>query len=121
MVIAESVARLAATLLAIAHTRIDLVATEVEEESLRYFSYLLLSMAAMFCTGVAVLLGTMLVVVLYWESNRTGVLLTLTILFAVSGATIGLKVRSRYRGKPKLLTHTMTELARDTEMLQPRT
>lgn len=120
MVIAESVARLAATLLAIVQTRVELVATEVEEESLRYFSYLIMSMAAMFCAGLAILLGTMLIVVVYWESNRTGVLLTLTILFAVTAAMIGFRVRSRYRGKPKLLTHTMTELTRDTEMLQPR-
>ncbi|MGE5652074.1 phage holin family protein [Noviherbaspirillum sp. UKPF54] len=120
MMIAESVARLAATLLAIVQTRVELAATEVEEESLRYFSYLLMSMAAMFCAGVAILLGTLLIVVLYWESNRTGVLLTLTILFALAAMMMGLRVRSRYRGKPKLLTHTMTELTRDTEMLQPR-
>ncbi len=120
MMIAESAARLAATLLAIVQTRVELVATEVEEESLRYFSYLMMSMAAMFCAGVAILLGTMLIVVLYWETNRIGALLTLTLLFAAAATMIGLRVRSRYRGKPKLLTHTMTELSRDTEMLQPR-
>lgn len=120
MMIAESAARLAATLLAIVQTRVELVATEVEEESLRYFSYLMMAMAAMFCAGVAILLGTMLIVVLYWESNRIGALLTLTLVFAVAAAMIGLRVRSRYRGKPKLLMHTMTELSRDTEMLQPR-
>jgi len=38
MVIADSVARLAATLLAIIQNRVELIATEVEEESLRYFS-----------------------------------------------------------------------------------
>lgn len=120
MVLAESAARLAATLLAIAQTRVELVATEVEEESLRYFSYLLLSLAAMFCLGVAIVLGVMLIVVLYWESNRIGVLATLTVLFALAAAMIGMRVRRQYRLKPKLLTHTMTELSRDTEMLQPQ-
>lgn len=121
MVLAESVARLAATLLAIVQTRVELVATEVEEESLRYFSYLLMSMAAMFCAGLAIILGTMLIVVLYWESNRTGVLLALTVVFGATAAAIGFRVRSRYRLKPKLLGNSMTELSRDTEMLQPRT
>ncbi|HEX7635890.1 MAG TPA: phage holin family protein [Noviherbaspirillum sp.] len=119
MGIAESAARMAASLLAIAQTRLELAATEVEEESLRYFSYLLLSLAAMFCIGLAIVLGTLLIVVLYWDTNRIGVLLVLTVLFAFVGIMIGLRVRSRYRDKPKLLLHTMTELSRDGEMLQP--
>lgn len=119
MRIAESAARLVTTLLAIVQTRIELAATEVEEESLRYFSYLMLSLAAMFFLGLAIVLGTLLIVVLYWDTNRIGMLLVLTALFAFVGAVIGLRVRGQYRGKPKLLTHTMTELSRDGEMLQP--
>ena len=119
MVLAESAARLAATLLAIVQTRIDLAATEVEEESLRYFTYLVLTLAALFCVGLAVVLGTILLVVIYWDSNRTGILLALTLLFAVAGAALGLRVRSLYQQKPKLMNHTMSELARDADMLQP--
>ena len=119
MVLAESAARLAATLLAIVQTRLDLAATEVEEESLRYFTYLVLTLAALFCVGLAVVLGTILLVVIYWESNRTGILLALTLLFAVVGVMLGLRVRSLFQQKPKLMNHTMSELARDADMLQP--
>lgn len=119
MVIAESVARLAATLLAVLQTRVDLVATEVEEETLRYFSYLLLSLAAMFCLGIAIVLGALLAVLLYWESNRVGILLALITLFGIAGIWIGLRVRRQYQMKPKLLGHTMQEISRDSEMLQP--
>jgi uncharacterized membrane protein YqjE len=119
MVLAESAARLAATLLAIVQTRLDLAATEVEEESLRYFTYLVLALAALFCVGLAVVLGTILLVVIYWESNRTGVLLALTMLFAVIGIALGIRVRSLFQQKPKLMKHTMSELARDADMLQP--
>lgn len=119
MVLAESAARLAATLIAIVQTRIDLAATEVEEESLRYFSYLVLTLAALFCAGMAVILCTMLFVVLYWESNRTGILAVLTLLFAAAGGALGLRVRRLYRQKPKLMNHTMSELARDADMLRP--
>lgn len=120
MVLAESVARLAISLLAIAQTRVELVATEVEEESLRYFSYLLLSLAALFCIGMAVVLGVLLAVVLFWDTHRVGILLTLIALFGIAGVTMGLRLRSRYRVKPKLLAHTVTELSRDTDMLRPR-
>lgn len=119
MLIAESATRLAASLLAIVQTRVELAATEIEEESLRYFSCLILSLAGLFCAGIAVVLGVLLTVVLFWDTNRVGILLTLMVLFAIAGAAIGLRVRNRYRSKPRMLMHSMTELSRDTEMLQP--
>ncbi|HYD96410.1 MAG TPA: phage holin family protein [Noviherbaspirillum sp.] len=119
MVFAESLARLAATLLAMAQNRVELAATELEEESLRYFSYLMLSLAAMFCIGIAVVLGVLLAVVLYWESHRVAILATLTAAFAIVGIMIARHVRNLYRSKPKLLGHTAAELGRDTELLQP--
>jgi uncharacterized membrane protein YqjE len=119
MVLVESAARVAATLLTMVQTRVELAAAEVEEESLRYFSWLMLSLAAMFCVGVALVLGVMLVVIQYWDTHRTGVLLTLIALFGLAGLGMALRVRSQYRSKPVLLGHTMSELARDTDMLQP--
>lgn len=120
MVLAESIARLAASLLAVVQTRVELAATEVEEESLRYFSCLMLSLAAMFCFGIAVVLCVLLAIVVYWDTHRIGILLTLIALFAVAGAVLGLKLRNQYRMKPKLLAHTVSELATDTELLRPR-
>ena len=118
--IVEPLTRLAATLLATVQTRIALAATEVEEESLRYFSCLMLSMAAMFCLGMAVVLGTLLAVVLYGETHRIGILLTLIVLFGLASAVLALRVRRQYQTKPPLLAHSMNELARDADMLQPR-
>jgi uncharacterized membrane protein YqjE len=119
MMMAESVARLASTLLAVVQTRVDLVATEVEEESLRYFSYLVRALAALFCVGIAVVLAVFLAVLLAWDNYRVGVLLALIILFGGIGLWIGMQVRHQYRQKPKLLGHTMQELAHDTELLRP--
>jgi uncharacterized membrane protein YqjE len=117
--ISESLLRLAAGLLSALQTRVELAATEVEEEALRYFSYLLQSLAAMFFLALAIVLATFLLVLLYWDTHRIGILTTLTLLFAAIGIFTGLRVRSRYRGKPPLLDHTAVELARDTELLQP--
>lgn len=119
MMIAESVARLAASMLAVVQTRVELAATEVEEESLRYFSYLVMSLAALFCLGIAIILGVMLLVVLYWETHRIGILSVLMILFGIAGIMISMRVRNRYRDKPRLLGHTLTELSRDADILQP--
>ena len=117
--IAESASRLAATLLAVVQNRVELASTELEEESLRYFSCLMLSLAAMLCLGIAVVLGVMLAVVLYWETHRVAILAVLMIFFGAAALAIALKVRRQYQSKPRLLGHTMAELSRDAELLQP--
>ena len=118
--IAESASRLAATLLAIVQNRVELASTELEEESLRYFSCLMLSLVAMFCLGIAIVLGVILAIVLFWESNRVAALAVLSVLFGAAGVMIGMQVRRQYQSKPRLLGHTMAELSRDSELLQPR-
>ena len=120
MMIAESASRLAATLLAIVQNRVELASTELEEESLRYFSCLMLSLAAMFCLGIALVLGILLAVVLAWESHRVPVLAALMVLFGIAALVIALRMRRQYQSKPRLLGNTMAELARDSELLQPR-
>ena len=120
MMIAESAQRLAATLLAAVQNRVELASTELEEESLRYFSCLMLSLAAMFCLGIAVVLGVLLAVVLYWDTHRVTVLAVLAAVFSLTGVTIAMRVRRQYQAKPRLLGSTMTELARDADLLRPR-
>lgn len=118
MAIAESVSRLVATFIAILQTRAELVAVEVEEEALRYFSFLLYSLTAMFCVGVAIMLAILLIVALYWDTHRIEVLVTLIMLFAAAGVLIGWKIRNGLRRKPHLLKHTLTELSRDIDTLK---
>ncbi|MDD5759547.1 MAG: phage holin family protein [Desulfobulbaceae bacterium] len=117
--IVESVSRLAGTFIAILQTRLELIGVEVEEESLRFFSYLILALAAMFCIGMALLLGVVLTIVIYWDTQRMGVLITLMVLFALSGAAIMFGVRRNYRMRPKILSHTLKELSRDIDRLKP--
>lgn len=117
----DSVARLAATFISVIQTRAELVAVEVEEEALRYFTYLLMALAAMFFLGVATLLVIFLVVAIFWDTHRIGVLLTLIALFVIAAVALGMKLRERYRQKPSLLGHTLVELSRDVETLKAST
>lgn len=119
MAIVESVSRLAGTFIGILQTRLELIAIEVEEESLRFFSYFFFALAAMFCIGMVLLLGVLLIVVIYWDSHRVPVLVSLMAFFALSSALIMLGVRKHYRMKPRMLSHTLTELSRDIERLKP--
>jgi uncharacterized membrane protein YqjE len=117
----DSVARLVATFIAVLQTRAELATVEIEEEALRYFVYLMMALAAMFFAGVAILLVILLIVALFWDEHRVGVLLTLIALFAIASAAIGIKLRDRYRRKPSLLGHTLVELSRDVEALKTPT
>ena len=119
MAIVESVSRLAGTFIAILQTRLELLTIEVEEESLRLFSYLLSALAGMFCLGMTLLLGVLLIVVIYWDTQRVPVLISLILFFALCSATIILCIRKHYRMKPRMLSHTLKELTRDIERLEP--
>ncbi len=119
MAIAESISRLAATFVAIIHNRLELAAVEVEEELLRIFSSLLLSLVALFCLGMALSLAVLLLVVLFWDTHRIGVLITLMVVFSGSGLMIGLGVRKGYRHKPRLLADSLAELKKDINNLNP--
>ena len=70
MAIFESVGRLGSTLVDMVHTRLELAAVEMEEESQRMLGYLLLALLALFLFGIAFLLLALLVIVLFWDTHR---------------------------------------------------
>ena len=111
--------RMAGTLLAMAQTRTELLAVEIEEELQRLFGYLLLSLVALFCFGVTVLLGVVLIIFLFWDTHRVAVVLCLMGFFAITAVALGLRVRNAYRQKPRFLSATMQELSKDVETLSP--
>ncbi|MGV8935451.1 MAG: phage holin family protein, partial [Gallionellaceae bacterium] len=63
----DSLKRLAASLLAISYTRLELLSTELEENRERLVSTLVLLLIALFCLGVGVVLITILLVVAFWD------------------------------------------------------
>ena len=119
MAIIETISRLAANFLALLQTRLELLSVELEEESLRLFTYLICALAAMFCLGIAILLGILLIVVIYWDTHRVGVLVSLIAAFGLASVLLALWVRDSYRRKPRLLAHTLNELGSDVDSLTP--
>ena len=115
----DSLKRMAATLVAILQNRAELLAVEVEEEILRFFSYLILSLVALICFGVACLLAIMLVVVAFWDSYRIASIAVLMGLFGLAAVWIGLRVRNALRTKPRFLSVTLGELAKDVDTFNP--
>lgn len=116
----ESLKRLAGTSLAILQTRLELLSNEVEEERLRVGQMLLYVSVALFFFGLAIMLLTVFIVVLFWDSYRLLVLGGLTALFFVAGLLVWIALRRLAREKSKLFSASLAELADDRERLAPR-
>ncbi|MBS0310962.1 MAG: phage holin family protein [Proteobacteria bacterium] len=116
----DSLKGLAASLIAIVHTRLDLLSTELEEERARLASVLVMLFVALFCIGIGVVLLVFLIVVAFWESHRLLALAGLTAFFLVGGATAIGFARHRLRTKPKLFAASLAELSKDREHLVQR-
>ncbi|NML62522.1 hypothetical protein HHL21_15855 [Massilia sp. RP-1-19] len=113
MAIFESVGRLGSTLVDMVHTRLELAAVEVEEESQRMLGYLLFALLALILFGVACLLLAFLVIVLFWDTHRIAAVSGLAALFGVAGAIVAMKVKAGFDSKPRLLQNTIEELRKD--------
>lgn len=111
------VRELARTLLSFALTRTRLAATEIEEQALRLIEILVWIALALFFLGVAVVFAAVLVVLLFWDSNRLLAAGLLAALFVAIGAGAALVARARLRERPKLLAATLAELERDRDTL----
>jgi uncharacterized membrane protein YqjE len=118
MAIVDSVGRLAGTLVGILHTRLGLIAVEVEEEMAHFSSYLLWSLVALFCGGVALLLGVLLIVALFWDTHRIAVLVSLIAVFAASALVLAWRLSNSLKNKPRLLAYSLNELSNDVANLR---
>jgi len=116
----ESLKRLADTLLAIFKTRLELLSNEMEEERLRVEQILLYGSVALFFFGLAIMLLTVFIVVLFWDSHRLQVLGGLAALFFVAGLLVWNALRRVARKKSRLFSASLAELADDRDQLAPR-
>jgi uncharacterized membrane protein YqjE len=109
----ENAGRLGATLVAMLQTRAELAALEVEEESLRFLSYMVRALLALLLVGIAVVLGVFLVILLFWDSYRIEAVVGVMALLLGASAWLGLQVRRDIRNKPRLLGATIAEINKD--------
>jgi uncharacterized membrane protein YqjE len=108
-----------AGLVEIGHTRLQLAATEFEEERLRIAELLLYACAALFFLGLGLVLAALLLVLVFWESHRVLVLAMEAAVFLALAAALAGAWRRKARAKPKLLATTLAELQRDRIALAP--
>jgi uncharacterized membrane protein YqjE len=116
----QSLRNLGATLVAVLQTRLELLATDLEEERVRLLQVLFWAAAALFFLGIGVLTLTLLVVFLLWDEKLVWAIVALAAVFLAIGAGLVIGVRNRIHGRPRMFAASVQELSRDKEELTSR-
>jgi uncharacterized membrane protein YqjE len=116
----SSLSTLVATLVAIVHTRLDLLSNDLEEGREHLLSLLMVALATLFFLGVGVVLVIILLVAVFWDMHRFLVLGALAGFFLMAGvATWRFAVR-KMRARPKIFAASLAELIKDRGQLDSR-
>ncbi|MDD5295829.1 MAG: phage holin family protein [Rhodocyclaceae bacterium] len=109
--------RLLAAVVAILRTRLEILATELEEEKLRLSAIAMLGAFAAFFLSFGLIFLVLYLTVLFWDS-RLLVLGGATLLFFALGVAALLRVAGEIRRKSGLFSGSLSELRRDWEALR---
>lgn len=112
-----SLRTLAATLLATAQTRLEILSSEIEEEKILIGQQLLLAAITLFFFGLGIVFLAAFLTVLFWESHRLFILGTLTLLFLGGGGAALLALRAKSGAGSRLFADSLGELAKDREQV----
>ena len=116
--LAHSVRRLAATLAAITHNRIELAGTELELAARLAVVRLAWTLGALGLGLITLATLSAFVLVLAWDSHRIAAAAGLTLFYAAGSAGCWLMARRVARHQPTLLAGTLGELKRDLGRLR---
>ena len=116
----ESLRRAASTAIELVHTRLELLVNELEEERLKLQQMLMFAALAAFCGAIAVLMLSLLIVVVFWDSYRIGALVLLTLVYFAAAVVAYRSFHKRAAERPKLFSASLAELAKDREWLNSR-
>lgn len=116
----DSLRALIATLVAMAHTRVELFGTEVEEELRRVVALVVGTMAVLALSIMALAFSAFAVIAAYWDTHRIAAASSVAIGFSAAAIVSYLVVRTRTRRHSRFLSSTLGELERDLQRLDRR-
>lgn len=120
--VVDTIRSFLASWVAVVKTRVEIISVELEEQREWLEHLILMALAALFCISLGLILLTLFVVVLFWETDgRMWVLGGFAVLYLGGGIGLWLALRAKMKSKPKLFAATATELGKDYAALQPRT
>ena len=112
-----SLRRLGATTVELLYTRLELVATELEEERNRILRLLMLITAAVFFLTLGIILLTVLIIIVAWDTHRVLAAGVLAGAYLVIGGIFALTAHNALKTHAKLFAATLAELRKDRDEL----
>lgn len=116
----ESLRNLAKTFVALVRTRLEIFASEFDEERTRLTRIIVLAVIVAFCLGLALVLLVLLIVVVFWDTNRLFAIGVIAGLFLIGALAALAALRSAVRERPRFLSATLAELHKDGKELDGR-
>lgn len=113
----DATKRLIQSLLSTGETRLRLAVVELEEERARLFTLLLISGISLILLMLGLVVLTLFVVVIFWESYRLEAIGGCAAVLLLSGTGLALWVRRQARRRT-LLKSTLKQLATDRDLLE---
>jgi uncharacterized membrane protein YqjE len=110
--------RIAATLVAMAGTRLELAAVEFQEDARRLLGHLAWTLLAVFLAAGALLLAALFVIAIFWDTYRLQAVGGMAVLFGLVAGIIVMKVRASMNAEAPLLSATLAELRNDIDYLR---
>jgi uncharacterized membrane protein YqjE len=117
--ILESLRRLGQSAIALLQNRLALLSLELEEQKVRVVRLLLLAGAAIFLGNTALLTLSATLIVLIGQAARVPVLVALSLLSGGGSVWAFVALRRELRNSPPPFQETISELKKDTDLLNP--
>ena len=118
MAILAAAGRVAATVVAMVGTRLELAAVEFQEDARRLLGYLAWTLLAVFLAAGSIMLAVLFVIVLFWDSYRLQAVAGMAVLLAAVAGIIAMSVRARLNAQAPLFADTLAELRKDVDYLR---
>lgn len=110
--------RIGATVAAMAATRLELAAVEVQHEARQLVSYAAWTLVAASLVAGAFLLMALFVILVFWDTWRLQAVAAMIALLGFSGAFLFARLRARINARPALLSATLAELRNDLDFIR---
>jgi uncharacterized membrane protein YqjE len=101
-------------------TRLEILSTELEEQREWMQHLVLLAVAGLFFVSMGLVMLTLFVVALFWESHPVAVMGAFAGVYLAVGIWAMLTFRNKIKVRPKLFQATTEELAKDEAQLTPK-
>ena len=114
----RSLAKLVATFVAIAHTRLELLTTELQQEMHRVAEIMVWTVIALLAALIGLFLAALVIVFVFWDTHRVLASVIVTSVFFAIALVALLVLRVKVKSRPRLLEGTLAELATDASNLK---